>query len=103
MTDDKIIDLRASAAAKEAARAAEEVKTAEPTGPRTDLVYEFTMNDADKTTFQADGMLMVNGSFFATGTPTPDGNSVNITFAAPIDRVDHVELISEDDLSEAAG
>lgn len=102
MTDDKIIDIRASAAAKEAARAAE-VKTAEPTGPRSDLVYEFTMNDDAATTFQTEGMLMVNGSFFATGVPTPDGTSVNITFAAPVANIRHVELLTEDDLSEAAG
>lgn len=103
MADDKIIDIRATAEAKAAAQREAEIKAAEPTGPRTDLVYEFVMNDEAKTTYQADGMLMVNGSFFATGTPTPDGNSVNITFAAPIGQVDHVELISEDDLSEAAG
>lgn len=103
MTDDKIIDIRAQAEAKAAAQREAEIKAAEPQGPKTDLVYEFTMSDEEQNTYQAEGMLMVNGSFFATGIPTPDGNSVNITFAAPIGYIHHVELIEDDDLTEAAG
>lgn len=101
MTDDtKIVDLAATVRAKEEAKALEEAKKAGPRGPRTDLVYEFALRNGD--TFQADGMLMVNGSFFATGIPTEDGMNVDITFASPIERIEYAQLISDEELTEEA-
>lgn len=84
--DDKIIDFRS-------------LKNKEPKAPvgvPGSNVYVFHMKDG--TEHEHEGQLITTPSFFACGVPLVDSPGVDFSFAAPIDLVNYVERIDDEDL-----
>lgn len=95
-----IVDLRTRVQqreAEEAARkAAEQAK--ENNEPDPNRVYEVKLKSGDS--FQVSGVLMLTGAFFALGMPVGDGSAVDFNWASPVEAVEYVVALDEEDLDD---
>jgi hypothetical protein len=64
-------------------------------------VYEVKLKSGE--TFQISGVLMLTGAFFALGMPIGDTGAVDFNWASPIDAIDYVIALDDDDLIEDGG
>lgn len=99
-TEPRVVSIRDRMEARQQeAKISRASQTGNEGGAPVSKIYTVVLNNGKE--LEGFGILMVNGSFFAVGTPTEDGTGVDFSLAVPIGNVEYVEC-SEDFADEEA-
>lgn len=102
VTEPKIVSIRDRMEARQQeAKTIKASRTGDEDGAPTPKIYTVVLQTGEE--LEGFGILMVNGSFFAIGTPTEDGSGVDFSVAVPIGNVKYVECSEDFTNEEASG